>query len=165
MGQKSLGRAGLCLADKVTTRKYQKGFASLPTVLTLMILIVATSVGITAISLNETFVSAGQNQSAQAYLNAEAGARDALLRIARNKGYNCPTTDCYAIEFTADGCDSNESCARIQVSTGAGTSGDPKIITSTGRVKNKIRKISVEVVYDASQNGQIASTAWSELTN
>lgn len=143
----------------------QAGFASLPTVAALIILLVTIGIGVTAITFNEAFISAGQAQTEQAYLYAESGARDALLRIVRNKNYTCSTTDCYSLDFVTNGCSANEGCARVSVSAGVGTSGDPKIIISKGRVKNKTRKVQVTVIYDSSSHGEIASATWQELTN
>ncbi len=66
-------------------RTQQKGIATLPTIFALIILVVAVSVGISALSLSASFISLGSYQSSQALVYAEAGARDALLRIVRNK--------------------------------------------------------------------------------
>lgn len=145
--------------------KSSAGTASLTTVIALMILILAIVVGISALSLTEIVTSAGQSQSSQALAYAEAGARDALIRLSRNKNYTCAATDCYSIAFVTDGCSTNDGCARISVGSGAGTSGDPKIVTSTGQVKTSVRRIRVDVIFDSSLNGEIATTTWRELTD
>lgn len=142
-----------------------EGAATIPTVLALTILVTAIAISITAVSLIESFVAAGQNQATLALVYAEAGARDALLKIARNKNYTCATTDCYQINMVSSGCTANEGCAKVTVSAGLGTGADPKIITSKGLVLSKTRRVQVNVTLDSSLNGEIASTTWQELTN
>jgi len=137
----------------------------LPTIFALIILIVAISVAITALSLSDSFVFLGSYQSSQALVYAEAGARDALLRIVRNKNYTCVTPDCYLIDFVSNGCSTNDGCARISVSAGVGSGVNPKVIVSKGQVKNKIRRVQVSVVFDDNLNGKINSITWSELTD
>lgn len=138
-----------------------KGAASLPTILALAILILAIGIGVTSISFTESLISAGQSQSLKAFVYAEAGAGDALEKIARNKNYSGN----YNIDFVSGGCSNNEGCAAITVTSGIGSSADPKIITSSGRVKSNVRKIQVDVVFDSSLNGEISTTTWREITN
>lgn len=148
-----------------TTSNYQRGVATLPTIFALIILIVAVSVGVTALSLSDSFISLGSYQSSQALIYAEAGARDALLRIVRNKNYTCAAADCYSIDFTSNGCSTNEGCAKISVSAGTGSEVNPKVIVSKGQMKNKIRRVQVDVVFDAFLHGKISSATWKELTD
>lgn len=147
------------------------GFATLPTVMILGILSLAVTLGITAVALTESFISQGSIQSSRALFYAESGARDALVKIARKKNYSCASTDCYSIDYSANGCSLGNDCARISVSSGAGTTGDPKIITSKGIMKSSIRTLNVSVILDngtsvpGNQHGTITSTTWSEVTN
>ena len=142
----------------------QRGVAAVPIVLVLLILTIAIGLEITSIAVTQNLASAGQDRSSQAFRYAETGARDALVRIARNKAYGCMGV-CYTIEFVTNGCTNNNACARVSVSTGIGTAGDPKVVTSEGQVQGAIRKVQVDVVYDAAQDGEIVSTTWQELTN
>lgn len=141
----------------------RKGAATLPTIIALTILILVVGVSITTISFTEGLISVGQGNAARALTYADAGARDALIKIARNKQYTCAATDCYSISFVPSGCATDDGCARISVSTGTGTSIDPRIIVSKGKASNSIRTIQVNVVFDAALNGEIATTTWSEL--
>lgn len=143
-------------------RASRAGLASLPTVVALTLLTLTIGVGITLASFTEIFTSAGAIQSAKALSYAEAGARDALMRIARNKNYTCssPSTGCYTMDFVSSGCSSNTGCAKITVS-----SSTPKVIISEGRAGNNIRRLEVDVTLDASDNGEIATSTWAELTN
>ena len=140
-----------------------EGAATLPTVLALTILIAALAAGLAAMTVADSLISQGAWQSSKALFYAEAGAKDALIRIARDKKYTCdtPSSGCYQIEFATNGCFANEGCAKITVS--AATS--PKVIVSEGRVKNNIRKVQASVTFDGSANGQIHSVSWQELTN
>lgn len=146
--------------------KTRRGFANLPTVVVLTALMIAVGLGITAISLNEIFTTARSGQSYDAYRYAENGARDALLRIAKNKKYACESQEgCpYAIAFVQNGCaPSYEGCATVTVSNGVGTALDPKIVTSIGRAENSTRTVRVTVVFDGSGSGEITSAVFSEI--
>lgn len=148
-----------------------RGIAALPTVMVIGMIALAVVVSITSMTFNELVISQGQSQSANAFFYAEGGARDALIRIARNKNYTCATTDCYSINFASNGCTNNNGCSKISVSSGIGTTADPKIITSKGKMQSSNRTIQVSVLLDggtttaSNQNGEITSTVWTELTN
>lgn len=148
-----------------------RGIATLPTVIVLGMMILAVVVSITSLTLNGLLISQGQSQSSSALFYAEAGARDALVRIARDKNYTCATVDCYSIDFVTSGCANSTDCAKVSVSAGLGTTADPKIITSKGIMKASNRRMQVSVTLDggttvaSSQNGQITSTIWTELVN
>lgn len=143
----------------------QCGLASLPTVMAITILILAIGIGISAVSFSEILITSGHQQSAQAFVYAEVGARDALIKISRNKNFTCASEDCYLLDSVPAGCYSGEGCAKVSVSAGVGSVADPKVITSKGIVNINIRRIQVDVVYDASLNGEIASTTWRELVD
>jgi len=143
----------------------QQGLATIPTVIALTILVLAIGVGITSLSLSESFVTLGQDYSTRALFYAEAGAKDALMRVTRKKNYVCSTADCYTINMVSNGCSTNDGCAKVTVSSGIGSIADPKIITSTGQVKTSVRKVQVNVVFDTAMFGEIATASWQELTN
>lgn len=145
----------------------QKGVATLPTIMALTILILAVGLSVASVSFTENMIAAGQKKSAEAFLYAEVGARDALMKIARNKDYICIANDCYSIDLVSNGCSTNDGCAKISVSAGVGSGADPKIIVSKGTVGNYTRRVQVNVVFDTSLNGEInlSSTTWQELTN
>ncbi len=139
------------------------GAATLPTIIALSVLILVVGAGITAGALSESFISLGQKRSSEALIFAEAGARDALVRIARNKKYVCAAADCYQIDFTSGGCANSEGCAKISVSSGVGSEADPKVVVSKGISGSSIRELRVSVILDASLYGRIATTTWAEL--
>ena len=79
-----------------------RGVATLPTVMLLGVMALVVAVSITTLSFTELFISQGSAQSSRAHFYAEAGARDALMKIARNKTYLCATTDCYSVNFSSN---------------------------------------------------------------
>jgi hypothetical protein len=141
------------------------GFATIPTILALSALILVAAVGIAAATYTQTTTNAAVEQSAAALSYAEAGAKDALMRIARNKNYDCPSVDCYTLDMAPNGCLAGVGCAKISVSADAGTTEYPKIITAKGIVQNKTRTLEVQVIYDSNGYGEINSAVWQELAN
>ena len=147
----------------LSTRACARGVATLPTVILLGVMALMVAVGITTLSFTELMISQGGSQSSRALFYAESGARDALLKIARNKNYECVATDCYTIYFTpsASCTGVNGGCAKVSV--GAGTTS--KIATSTGVMGASTRTMRVSVALDT--NGQIATsttqTVWAEI--
>lgn len=147
---------------------HTRGIATLPTVMLLGVMALVVAVSVTTLSFTELFISQGGAQSSRALFYAEAGARDALIKIARNKNYTCSGTApdyCYTIDFSTNGCSLGNDCARVAVSAGVGTIGDPKIVISKGIMKSSTRTMQVSVVMDT--NGQIATsttqTVWTEI--
>ncbi|MFZ2303824.1 MAG: hypothetical protein WAV98_03505 [Minisyncoccia bacterium] len=144
-----------------------RGVATLPTVMLLGVMALVVAVSITTLSFTELFISQGSTQSSRAHFYAESGARDALIKIARNKNYSYTTGDGYTIDFSTNGCSLSNDCAKVLVSTGTGATGDPKIITSRGIMKSSARTLQVSVILDGGTvtNGEITSATWSEATN
>jgi hypothetical protein len=141
------------------------GFATIPTILAVSAIILVIAFGIVTSTFTESVSSSAEKQSAIAYNFAEDGAKDALLRIARDKNYSCVSLDCYSLDLAPNGCANSVGCAKVSVSNGTGAKADPKIITSSGIVQNKTRKIEVQVIYDSLGLGQVGTTTWQELTN
>lgn len=140
---------------------HKSGFAALPVILALTALIMISGIGIAMTNFTESIISLNSAQSSQSLFYAEAGAQDALMRIARKKSYICdsPTTGCYSVSYVNNGCSGNYGCARITVSAATA----PKVIVSEGRVKDNIRKMQVSVFFDSLDNGEIATTTWQEI--
>lgn len=141
----------------------RRGVATLPTVILLGIMALVVAVGITTLSFSELMISQGGSQSSRALFYAESGARDALLKIARNKNYECVATDCYTVYFTPSASCTGVGGGCAKVSVGAGTTS--KIATSTGVMGASTRTMRVSVTLDT--NGQIATstteTVWTEI--
>lgn len=141
------------------------GMAAVPIVLALGIIIVALAVGVTAMTVSDSIVAQGSLQSSRARQYADAGAHDALIRISRNKFYECAVpalpAGCYTLDLVENGCATNGGCARVTVT---GTT-SAKVIQVAGRVGGNIRKIEVNATLDGLGNGEILSTEWVELVN
>ncbi len=146
-------------------KQKNKGAAAMPIVIALGVLIVIVVLGVTAISGADGFMTQAAYQSTRANFFAEAGAREALTRVARDKNYTCSTADCYSLDMATAGCSLGTGCASMSVSAGVGTILDPKIITAKGVSGASIHTLQVNVVFDASGNGEIASTTWQEIGN
>lgn len=144
-----------------------RGVATLPTIILMGVLILAIGIGILSLSFSENLISASQANASSALFYAEAGARDALIRIARNKNYSCTSADCYTIDIMTNGCATGNGCAKVSVGAGTGASGDPKLITAKGLMGGNTRTLQVSVYFDTSLYGQISTTttAWQEITN
>jgi hypothetical protein len=138
-----------------------KGIATLPTMIVLGMMVLAVVVSITSLTFSGLMISQGQSQSSSALFYAEAGARDALVKIARNTDYTCVSTDCYSVDFITNGCTNNTDCAKVQV-TGNRTT---KVITSKGIMKASTRTMQVTVTLDGATNdyGLIQSAVWLEI--
>lgn len=133
-------------------RKYQQGVASLAAMTVLMGLIIALGILVTTISLNENNASANSSDSEKALLYAASGARDAIMRIIRNKNYSGE----YELAFVADGCSTSyPGCSLVMVA-----SSSPKIITSQGVFGTIKRRVSVSLNLDT--NGLISGYSWQE---
>lgn len=153
------------------TDKYifdSKGVASLTTILVIVILILIVAVSITALSINESSSSSSQSNTVAAQEYAEAGARDALQKLADNYQYSATPTP-YTIPFVNNGCSTtpHTGCATVSVvnGTGYGTTSTPIAIISTGAVGNNSIEIQVNVILDQpNEYGQIATTTWQEIS-
>lgn len=149
----------------------QKGIAALPVMMLLGAMALAVAIGVTSVAFSDMVISQSSSQSAKALAYADAGARDALWKIAHNKNFSCATTDCYTIDFSTNGCSSYTDCVKVSVSNAMGDIVNPKVITSKGISGTNSRTLQVSVVLDngtndpALQYGQITSTIWSELIN
>lgn len=143
---------------------HNRGAASLPSIIAVGLLILVIGVSITAISLSESFVSVGSSQSATALSYAELGAKDALIRISRNKNYSGG----YTINMVTNGCTSGDGCATVTVGSGVGSQADPKYIDSVGLMKTSTRKVRVAVEFmqygGSIYSGEIATSTWQEVT-
>ncbi len=152
-------------AQKLPTSNFQlptstkKGIATLPAVMVFGIMALLVAVSVTSLSFTELFISQGSGQSSRAHFYAESGARDALIKIARDKNYTYIIGEGYEIDFSASGCLLLNDCAKVLV-VGDAIS---KIVTSKGIMKSSNRTLQVAVTLDP--NGAITDTVWSEVVN
>ncbi|PIS05228.1 MAG: hypothetical protein COT81_02340 [Candidatus Buchananbacteria bacterium CG10_big_fil_rev_8_21_14_0_10_42_9] len=142
---------------------HQQGVATIPTIMALAILIVVLGISIAATGFTESAITKSQNASVEAIVYAEAGAHDALQRIARDKDYNCTSENCLQLDLKTNGCSNSDGCATITVSNDDGATNTPKIITSVGEAGDSTRTIQVSVILNS--DGQMTQITWDEVTN
>jgi hypothetical protein len=139
---------------KINTKK--PGIASIPVIMGLTILMIAVGLFIASISLSDSLSTTNLGTSNQALNFAQAGAKDALQKIARNKDYYTTTTS--TIETISGGCATTTylGCASVTVSA----SSSPKVIISEGRIGDIRRSIQVNLNVD--DDGLFTSYTWQE---
>jgi Tfp pilus assembly protein PilX len=131
----------------------QSGVAAMPVIFAMLVLIISLSLLTASLSGNDSASSADVVNSDRALAAAELGAKDALLKIARNKDYS----GAYSIAASANGCSAPASgCATVTVDNQS----DPKTIYSAGQVGELVRKIVVKAHLDS--NGKITSYTWQD---
>lgn len=134
--------------------KCQKGVAALPIISIIAMVILLAALGAAGSGFIEGLISYGELENKQALFAAEAGAKDAFKRVARNRNCNLGGTP---------------TCADYSLSVGNTTSsiiisGDnPKTIVSSGQVENIIAKIQVIISFDS--NGKAIQTSWRQITD
>lgn len=129
------------------------GVASLPVLLALSAILIVLGVLISSMSIADNQDGSNAAGSEKALANAQLGARDALVRMARNKNYSGN----YSIDAVAGGCVAPfAGCAAVTVDSGS----SPKKIESVGRTFASTRKVEVYVYLN--NNGQIMSFDWRE---
>jgi len=132
---------------------FEQGIATLPTILVLTALVMSVGILLTTISGAENSAAAAWSASNIAGNHAGLGARDGLLRVARNKNL----VSSYELALVAGGCSAPyEGCASVVIAAGS----NPKKITSTGRVGSYVRKVIVDATID--QAGQVTGFSWTE---
>ncbi|NTW22239.1 hypothetical protein HGA34_01685 [Candidatus Falkowbacteria bacterium] len=125
----------------------------MPVIFAMLALIVSLSLLTANLSGNDNASSAEVANSDSALAAAEFGAKDALLKIARNKGYS----GTYSVAVLSGGCASPvRGCATVTVDTQS----NPKTINSSGQVGELVRKIVVKAYLDG--NGKIANYTWQD---
>lgn len=108
----------------------ETGIAALPTIIIISLFVLLISVALISSGLIENAISFGHKESQEAYVAAEFGAQDAIIKISRDKDF---TSAGYTITAGA-------GAANVAVS---GTT--TKTIVSIGTVSNKTRKIQVVI--------------------
>lgn len=122
----------MSLSNGLVGQQFNKesGIAALPTIVIIGVVVLLIAVALISSGLIENAISFGHYQSQQAYIAADLGAQDAIMRISRNKNF---TSAGYAIT-------AGSGTANISVS---GTTS--KTIISEGAYSNKTRRLQVVV--------------------
>lgn len=125
----------------------RKGVALLPVILVLFGLVMVVGIAIAAISVSENTISSTKDASDKAFVIAESGIQDALMKLTRDSSYT----------VTNGSLSISGGTATINVPSG----GFPKNITSAGTINSKTRKIQLTV--NADGNGKITQSSWQEV--
>lgn len=125
----------------------------MPVIFAMLVLIISLSLLTASLSGNDSASSVDAVNSDRALAAAEFGAREALLRVARNKEYSAA----FSVAVTPNGCSAPVGgCVTVTVDDQS----DPKTIHAAGQVGELIRKIVVRVRLDG--DGKITSYAWQD---
>jgi len=127
---------------------HSKGAIALPTILMLASILLAIGLAINLSSNNKIETIKNNENALSAFYLSEAGIKDALIKIARNKNY----------------------CTNYTLQTSKGSAdivfdGSPPpnqiIITSTGVSDNNTKKIHAS--YNIDNNGKLTQLSWQEI--
>lgn len=133
----------------------QKGIAALPSILIITFILLVVGLILTTTSVIESTISFAQRKSVESFYLAEAGLKDALMKITRNKNYvSADDSTCVAgvCELIFD------DNKKVEVTV---TGTDPKTITVTGSVGSTKRKIRNIVNVDT--YGKVTHQSWEEI--
>ena len=134
--------------------------ALLATVVVVLLILVAVGLSMISLGIFEGFMAESQRASDEAYAAAQSGAKDAMMRIARNKNYSSAG---YYLPADPSNCALNSAtaCAYIVVEKDAPSSGKDRI-TAIGTLNNSSRKLEVILNVNAT-NGKITTDSQNEL--
>lgn len=125
----------------------RKGMIALPAVIALAAIILAIGLAMSFSSFTQNNISSNKYKSEITYRVAEAGIKDAMIKITRNKNYD-----------TAFALLINNGAANVSFDTSV--HGQTKI-TSIGTFDNNTK--TIEVILDITTNGKTAISSWTEL--
>ena len=146
---------------------HEKGMAMLATVLILMLIMVAVGLSMISSGLFEGVMSENERQSQEAHLAATGGAKDATMRIARNK--NFATSTGYFIPSDPSDCSlyGSTACAKVIVEKDSASvcsqsiSAGQDCVISLGTLANSARKVEVILNVNAT-SGKMIMQSWNE---
>ncbi|MBI3671726.1 hypothetical protein HY249_02945 [Candidatus Azambacteria bacterium] len=160
-------RADQPLAEKAISYnlKADEGIAAISSILVIITLTLLIGMAAATSGITEGLLSQSQKEAQEAYLSAESGSQDALMRISRNKNYSSS-----AGYFLPVGCSLNSSsrCSKVvvekdsQVVCSQAISAGQDCIISTGTFGNKSKKVEVILNVNAT-NGKIDVVSWREI--
>jgi uncharacterized protein (UPF0333 family) len=133
---------------------WQKGAMALSSILVLAMILLAVGLAMASSSFIQSSIVSNQNKSISALYIAEAGAKDAMQKLTRNKNYS---NTGYNLAI-------GNGSAGIVVSKDTPSSGQTEIL-STGVVGGNTKKIKVILNTDAAGDGsgKVAIISWEEV--
>lgn len=135
-------------------RKYadEKGAVALSSISVLAMILLAVGLTMAFSGFIESNLAFEQDKASAAFYISEAGAKDAMQKIARNKKYNNA-----GYTLTLD-----NGSANVIVSKDTPSSGQTQIL-SAGTSGSNTKK--VKVILGVSLNGNVTINSWEELAN
>jgi len=124
----------------------QKGMIALPVIAILSIIMLSIGLAMAFSAFTQNNITSNTNKADMAYYIAEAGIRDATMKITRNSNYN----NSYSLSI-------NNGSASISFDTSV--PGQTKII-SIGTFDNNSKKI--ETILGITTNGEVTLNSWIE---
>ena len=128
-------------------KKSQKGLVALPAIITLSVIILTIGLTMSFSSFTQNNISSNKYKSELTYRIAEAGIKDAMVKITRNKNYD-----------TAFTLFINNGAADISFETSIP---EQTIITSVGTYGNNTK--TIETILHITTNGKVTINSWTEL--
>jgi len=148
-------------------RLAEYGVALLATTLIIVLLMLTIGLSMTSLGLFDGFIAESQRESQEAYFAAQAGIKDALIKIARDKEFSSAG---YYIPSDPSNCALNSSsvCTRLIVEKDIASSCSQVIsagqdcIIATGTLNTKTR--TVETILNVNNsNGKITIVSQKEI--
>ncbi len=137
-----------------TRKSRQKGAMALGSILALSAILLAIGLAMAFSGFIQGDIVFNQDKASSAFYIAEAGVKDAMQKIARNKDYNYASP---GYNLIVDG-----GTATVIVNKDIPVGGKTEII-STGVVGNNTKK--VREVLDVGVNGDVTVDTWAEMAN
>ena len=128
-------------------KKSQKGIVALPAIITLSVIILTIGLAMSFSSFTQNNISSNKYKSELTYRIAEAGIKDAIVKITRNKNYDTAFTLLV-----------NNGVANISFDISVP---DQTKITSVGTFNDNTK--TIETILDITKNGKVTISSWTEL--
>jgi len=125
----------------------QRGIVALPAIIALSVIILTIGLAMSFSSFTQNNISSNKYKSELTYRIAEAGIKDAMVKITRNKNYDTAFTLLI-----------NNGAANVNCDTSG--PGQTKI-TSIGTFNNNTK--TIETILDITTNGKVTISSWIEL--
>lgn len=132
----------------------EKGASVLVSVVVIMVLLISVSLTIAALGLGEINISTNDKEAKEALSNAEAGVKDALIKVVRNRNFQALSPG-YELQLT-------KGTATIEVIKDI-PSQNKDTVYSTGNVNDKKRRI--EAILNIDSKGKVTIDSFKEVTN
>lgn len=151
-------RAFMRLNAKNYKLKTESGAASLLTILAVASLTLVIGITLASTGFIESAATGGQVKTDEIFAAAQAGAKDALMRLARNKNFASPggyglSVGSASVIITVE--------QTIPSSCFGGIGLNQACVISTAALDNKTRR--VEMILNIDSGGKLTQVSWKEI--